>query len=121
LEAIEGIGPIVAKSIANFFGQAKNRNSVAALLNSGVQIKIESAKKTGALDGKVFVLTGTLKRLTRSQAKDLIQSAGGKISGSVSRNTDYVVAGESPGSKLTKAKELGVEVIDEAAFKDLLG
>jgi DNA ligase (NAD+) len=119
LEAIDGIGPIVAESITNFFKQKNNRQIIDQLLDSGV--KIETAAKTtgGDLEDRVFVLTGALQNFTRSQAKTLIEAAGGKVSGSVSGNTDYVVVGESPGSKLTKARELGVTVIDEAAFKAL--
>jgi DNA ligase (NAD+) len=81
----------------------------------------ESRKKAGFLDGKNFVLTGSLSDMTRRQAKAMITAAGGKVSGSVSRNTDFVVAGESPGSKLARAKELGVAVIDEAGLKEFLG
>ena len=90
------------------------------ILSSGVRIEFESSHKTDLLDGKVFVLTGTLASLTRREAKEKIEACGGKLSGSVSRNTDFVVASESPGSKLTKARELGVAVIDEATFKELL-
>jgi DNA ligase (NAD+) len=86
-----------------------------------VQIAFEARKKTRQYDGKTFVLTGTLGGMTRRQAKDMVTAAGGKVSGSVSRNTDYVVAGESPGSKLTKARELGVAVIDEAGLLNMLG
>ena len=75
---------------------------------------------TGLFEGKVFVLTGTLERMTRRQAKEMISAAGGKVSGSVSKNTDYVVAGESAGSKLAKARELGTDIIDEVAFKEML-
>jgi len=75
---------------------------------------------TGLLDGKVFVLTGTLESMTRQQAKEMIAAAGGKVSGSVSRNTDYVVAGESAGSKLARARELGIAIIDEVAFREML-
>ena len=85
-----------------------------------MRIIFESGKKAGLYEGKTFVLTGTLSGMTRRQAKDMIAVAGGKVSGSVSRNTDFVVVGESPGSKLTKAKNLGVAVIDEGEFKKLL-
>lgn len=121
LEAIEGIGPIVAESVDNFFKQEKNRRIIQQILDSGILFKTASPKKAGRLQGSVFVLTGSLKNLTRSQAKEMIEAAGGKVSGSVSGNTDYLVVGESPGSKLTKAKELGVAVIDEARFKELFG
>ncbi len=121
LESIEGIGPIVTESIANFFRQRSNRQIINQLLESGVTLKSAARMKSGRLKDRVFVLTGALQNLTRPRAKALIEAAGGRVVGSVSRNTDYVVAGDAPGSKLTKAKELGVAVIDEAALKKLLG
>jgi DNA ligase (NAD+) len=120
LESIEGIGPIVAESIFNFFNQKRNRQIINQLFDSGVKIETAAQITTGELKDQIFVLTGALQNFTRSEAKALIEAAGGKVSGSVSGNTDYVVAGESPGSKLTKARELGVTVIDEAAFKALI-
>ena len=120
LTEIEGIGPVVAESIAGFFKQENNLLSVQAILDSGVKIVFEGRKKTGSFDGKTFVLTGSLGDMTRRQAKEMITAAGGTVSGSVSRNTDFVVAGESPGSKLARARELGVTVIDEAGLKELL-
>jgi DNA ligase (NAD+) len=121
LEAIEGIGPIVAESIDSFFMQEKNRCIIQQILDSGIKFKTASLKKTGKLQDNVFVLSGSLKNLTRSQAKELIDAAGGKVSGSVSGNTDYLVVGESPGSKLDRANKLGVKIIDEAQLKELLG
>jgi DNA ligase (NAD+) len=121
LESVDGIGPIVAESIANFFKQESNRQIIDQLFKSGVKLQTTAQMTTGKLKGRVFVLTGALQNLTRSEAKALIEAAGGKVSGSVSSNTDYVVAGESPGSKLTKARELGITIIDEAAFKNLFG
>ncbi len=121
LEAIEGVGPIVAESVVNFFGQVRNQRMIQRLLDGGVKLKSSSKKKNGNLKDKVFVLTGKLQGFTRSQAKDLIKAASGKVSGSISGNTDYLVTGESPGSKLNKAKELGVKIIDEAKLKELLG
>jgi DNA ligase (NAD+) len=121
LEAIDGIGPIVAESIANYFKQERNRHILDQLFDSGITLETTDRMATGELQDQVFVLTGALQNFTRSQAKALIEAAGGKVSGSVSGNTDYIVAGESPGSKLTRAKELGVTVIDEAAFKKLFG
>jgi DNA ligase (NAD+) len=110
----------VAESIFNFFNQDKNLATVRRILNSGVQIIFQTPTKTGDLAGNTFVLTGALESMTRRQAKELIEAAGGKVTSSVSRNTDFVVAGESPGSKLAKAEELGVEILDEAAFKELM-
>ena len=121
LTKIEGVGPVVAESVAGFFRQENNICAIESILASGVQIAFEARKKTRQYDGKTFVLTGTLGGMTRRQAKDMVTAAGGKVSGSVSRNTDYVVAGESPGSKLTKARELGVAVIDEAGLLNMLG
>jgi DNA ligase (NAD+) len=121
LESVEGIGPIVAESITHFFEQERNLHIIKQLFDSGVKLETAARRKTRKLKDQVFVLTGALQNFTRFQAKALIESAGGKVGGSVSGNTDYVVAGESPGSKLTKAKELGVAVIDEARFKELFG
>jgi DNA ligase (NAD+) len=121
LEAIEGIGPIVADSVVNYFKQTRNQRLIQQILDGGVKLETTGPKKTGRLKDTVFVLTGTLQGFTRSQAKERIKAAGGKVSGSVSRNTDYLVTGESPGSKLNKAKELGVKIIDEARLKKLLG
>jgi len=121
LTKIEGIGPVVAESVADFFRQENNMCAIQSMLEGGVQIVFEARKKARPHDGKTFVLTGALGGMTRRRAKDMITAAGGKVSGSVSRNTDYVVVGESPGSKLTKARELGVAVIDEEGFKELLG
>ncbi len=120
LIAIEGIGPVVAGSIASFFSREENLIIVDRILQSGVQIVFESQKMTRLHEGKVFVLTGTLERMTRRQAKEMIVAAGGKVSGSVSKNTDYVVAGESAGSKLAKARELGIDIIDEVAFREMV-
>lgn len=121
LTAIDGVGPVVAKSIAAFFRQSENLATVHRVLDSGVQILFETAAKSGDLTGKTFVLTGGLETMTRRKAKELVEAAGGKVSSAVSRNTDFVVVGESPGSKLAKARDLGVEILDEAAFKQMLG
>ena len=120
LEAIEGIGPIVAESIASFFKREKNRRIIRQILDSGIKFEAASLRKIAKLQDKVFVLTGSLENFTRSQAKELIEAAGGKVSGSVSGNTDYLVTGKSPGSKLDRANKLGVVIIDEAQLKELL-
>ena len=120
LTAIDGVGPVVAKSIEDFFKQDENRNAVNDIVSGGVRISGETTPKQGGLEGKVFVLTGTLETLTRSQAKKIIETAGGKVTGSVSRNTDYLVAGASPGSKLQRASELGVPIIDEETLRRLM-
>ena len=120
LEAIDGIGPIVAASVATFFRHAENRDMLQRLLNAGVQIETVSAPPDKDLAGLTFVLTGSLERMPRSQTKQQIEASGGKVAGSVSRKTDFVVAGASPGSKLAKARELGVAVIDEQRLWDML-
>ena len=121
LETIEGIGPVVAVSVANFFQQDQNRKTVDDIITHGVVIIRDKGDKKGALEIKVFVLTGSLKSLTRSEAKKNIEMAGGKVAASVSRNTDYLVAGAEPGAKLARAEALGIEIIDEAALIKMMG
>ena len=120
LEAIDGVGPVVAESIVEFFKKDENQKIVNKIIDSGVQILRDNADKQGTLSGKVFVLTGTLETLTRDEARKIIEDAGGKVTGSVSRNTDYLVAGASPGSKLKRAEELGVDIIDEETLMKLI-
>jgi DNA ligase (NAD+) len=118
---VEEVGPTVAQSIISFFQDERNREMIRKLREAGVQIIEEvSPQKAGALAGKTFVFTGTLKTLTRGQAEALVKAAGGRVSSSVSRKTDYVVAGEEPGSKLQKARELGVTVLSEEEFLKLV-
>jgi len=119
---VADVGPAVAQSIHTFFRQAHNREVVEQLRACGVQwTESEPAvREPAALTGKTLVLTGTLPTLSREDAKALIESAGGKVAGSVSKKTSYVVAGEEAGSKLAKALELGVPVIDETALRKLL-
>jgi DNA ligase (NAD+) len=120
IEAVEGIGPVVAESTVRFFKQKENRETIDRILGSGVKIIQKGPKKSDKLLGKIFVLTGTLETMTRAEAKGMIESSGGRVSGTVSRNTDYVVAGGSPGSKLDQAKKLNIEIIDEAVLKKML-
>lgn len=122
LEQIPDIGPIVAKSIYDFFRNPDNIRTIDALRAAGVtlQRKTYAVTTSNRLSGKVFVLTGTLLSLTRDEASEKIRKAGGKTSSSVSENTDFVLAGEKAGSKLTRAKELGVEIIDEKDFLSML-
>jgi DNA ligase (NAD+) len=119
---VHDVGPVVAASIVAFFSQANNRQVVERLRARGVQWAMQSGTQGARahLSGKTFVLTGTLPTLSREQAQLLIESAGGKVSGSVSKKTSYVVAGEEAGSKLAKALELGVAVIDEQGLQSLL-
>ena len=121
--AVADVGPIVASRIHTFFDEAHNREVISRLRDAGVRWK-ESAPRVapqdGPLAGKTFVLTGTLSEMTRDEAKDRIVALGGKVTGSVSKKTDYVVFGERPGSKLSKAQQLGVESLDESQFETLL-
>jgi DNA ligase (NAD+) len=121
LQQVTEVGPKVAASITEFFGEQRNRDLVENLRAAGLQFtapKVE--KKLGALTGKTFVLTGTLPTLTREEAKERIENAGGKVAGSVSAKTHYVVAGEEAGSKLEKARTLNIPVLDEAGLFAIL-
>lgn len=119
---VNDVGPVVAESIINFLGEAHNQEVIAALLAAGITWTETEGKQlaTGNLLGKTFVLTGTLPSLSRDEAKEKIEAAGGKVSGSVSKKTDYVVAGADAGSKLDKAQELGLNILDEAGLLALL-
>jgi DNA ligase (NAD+) len=121
LEAVNEVGPRVAQAIVEFFAEAKNRALVDRLRELGLTMKGEKKIVGTALAGLTFVLTGTLPTLTRDDAKARIEAAGGKVSGSVSKKTDYVVAGEEAGSKLDKAQQLGVKVVDEPGLLEMLG
>ena len=119
---VAGVGQEVSASILSFFSDPNHRDWVKAMRAAGLNLVENSAAgSVEGVAGKTFVLTGTLPTLGRDEARDLIEQAGGKVSGSVSKKTDYVVAGEEAGSKLTKAQELGVPVIDEAALRAMLG
>jgi DNA ligase (NAD+) len=120
LERVNEVGPRVSEAIREFFDEKKNRDLVHKLEKAGLTFTAEKRKKTSQLEGLTFVLTGTLPNLSREDAKARIESAGGRVSGSVSKKTNYVVAGEDAGSKLDKARELGVNVIDEAALEEVL-
>jgi DNA ligase (NAD+) len=120
LEEIDGIGPVVAKSIADFFRENENQKIVKDMIDGGIRILETAGGKQNTLKGKTFVLTGALETMARDEAKKRIEAAGGKVSGSVSRNTDYLVVGASPGSKLKRAEELGVDIIDETKLKELM-
>ena len=123
LTEVEGVGPEVAASVCRFFECGSGAEVIRALREAGLNMnQPRSASVTGApLDGKTVVLTGTLKRLGRAQAQAMVKRAGGKATGSVSRSTDLVVVGDSPGSKAEKARKLGIRIIDEAEFLDILG
>jgi DNA ligase (NAD+) len=121
LEEVNEVGPRIAESIVEFFADEHNRKLVDDLRKAGLTFTGQKKEKGTKLAGKTFVLTGTLERHTRDEAKRLIEDAGGRVSGSVSKKTDYVVAGSDAGSKLDKARELGVAVVGEEELERLLG
>jgi DNA ligase (NAD+) len=121
LTRVNDIGPKVAETVREFFSNERNLALVERLRGFGLTFTAEKKVRGTALDGLTFVLTGTLPTLTRDEAKERIESAGGKVSGSVSKKTSYVVAGEEAGSKLEKAEQLGVAVLDEASLLAMLG
>jgi DNA ligase (NAD+) len=124
IEQVPGFGPILARTIAETLAQERTRELVEKLRGHGLQMEDDGpppeVEPQGLLAGKKLVLTGTLPVLTREQATELVEGAGGKVTGSVSKKTDYVVAGEDPGSKLTKAQQLGIEVLDEDGLRALV-
>ena len=122
LQRSEGIGPEVATSVTLFFAQAANRKMIARLREAGVDMTApkRASRANGKLAGVTFVLTGTLLNLTREEATELIENAGGKVTGSVSKKTGYVLAGEEPGSKLARAQQLDIPILDEERFRKLL-
>lgn len=122
---VQDIGPVVAQHIIHFFQQAHNLEVIDQLLLAGIEI--QTVKKSAhdvvenaAFFGKTFVITGTLPTMSRDEAKDKLLAVGAKVTGSVSAKTDYLLAGDKAGSKLTKAEKLGVQVLDEAAFLAML-
>jgi DNA ligase (NAD+) len=119
---VRDVGPVLAESIRDFFDEAHNRQVIAALQDAGVHWDEHAPRRTGPgpLSGKTFVLTGTLPTLSRDEAKALLEAAGATVAGSVSKKTDYVVAGTEAGSKLVRAHELGVAVLDEDRMHALL-
>lgn len=120
LLSIEGVGPILAQNITAFFANERARRIVSRLLAAGVAPTFERTGRSDTpLSGKKVVLTGTLEKYTRKEASDIIEAMGGEVASSVSKNTDYVLAGEAPGSKLDKARALGVPVISEAQFEQM--
>ena len=117
----EEVGPRVAEAIQEFFHEKRNREVIEKLREAGLQFKQEQTRKAdGKLAGKQFVLTGTLPTYSRDQAKQMIEDSGGRVVGSVSKKTDYVVVGADPGSKLDKARALGIKTLDEAGLRELL-
>jgi DNA ligase (NAD+) len=120
--SVDSIGPKIAESVTAFFSHQKNRELIEKLRETGLQFKAEEKEQlSSALEGKKFVLTGTLPSMTRSEAKKLIEEHGGKTASSVSKNTDFLLAGDSPGSKFDKAEKLGVPILSEENFRELIG
>jgi len=123
LQAVADVGPVVAGSVRTYFDEPRNRDLIERLRGADVEMRSyerPAGTGVGPLAGKVFVLTGTLQGMTREEAAEAITSLGGKVSGSVSKKTSYVVVGSDPGSKLEKARELGVEALDEDRFRRLI-
>ena len=121
LQQVADIGPVVAARIRAFFDEKHNQDVVSQLIESGLRWREsdpEDNVEDGPLMGKTFVLTGTLKSMTRDEAKEQIQSLGGKVTGTVSKKTDFLVYGDNAGSKLTKAQKLGVTTLDEAELRN---
>ena len=117
---IDGFGEIMAESVVDFFANPKSKELIKSLAEAGVNMQSNTVIKDNRFENKVFVLTGTLPTLKRSEASAIIESFGGKTSSSVSKKTDYVLAGEEAGSKLDKANALGIKVISEAEFKEMI-
>jgi DNA ligase (NAD+) len=122
LESIDGIGGIMAQSIVDWFAEPEHRELIERLRSAGLNFlsKSNTVAKDGPFLGKTFVLTGTLPTLGRTEATEKIEAAGGRTSSSVSAKTDYLLAGEAAGSKLAKAEKLGVTILSEAEFLDVL-
>jgi DNA ligase (NAD+) len=123
LAAIFEIGAVVAASIAEWFREPRNTELIERLKGAGVNTRRKQQRATASrnLEGKQFVLTGKLARFTRDEAKQMIEQRGGRVTGSVTKKTDYLVAGEDPGSKFDRASELGVHVLNEQEMLDMLG
>jgi DNA ligase (NAD+) len=118
--SLPGFGEIMSKDIIDYFSKEKNREMLQKMKDAGVNMKSEeiAVKNTNQFTGKTFVITGTLPSLSRKEAEEIILSFGGKVSGSISKNTDFLLAGEKAGSKLKKAQDLGIEIIDEERLRD---
>ena len=121
LNAIDGIGEIVAEAVVQFFGEPHNRDVVDELLKHVTVTELEARSTTSPVAGKTVVFTGALERMTREEAKAMAERLGAKVSGSVSKKTDLLVAGPGAGSKLKDAEKYGVEVIDENAWFERVG
>ena len=124
IEEVEGVGPIMAVQIAESLTDDATWALVEKLRTKGLRLEADASERRqedGPLKGKTVVLTGTLPELTREEAAAMVKAAGGKVTSSVSKKTDFVVAGDNPGSKLAKAEKFGTEILDEAALRELVG
>jgi len=121
LAGIHGIGKEIASSVVNFFRQTTNREIIEKLFRAGVRPRVGPERPGSPLSGKTFVFTGTLKRYPRSEAKNRVEALGGQVLSSVTKNTDYVVAGEDPGSKIGKARQFKRIILSEGDFLELIG
>jgi DNA ligase (NAD+) len=122
IQAVEGIGPVVAEAVAEWFADEENAQLVTELGELGLRLELgeEERPAEGSLSGRVYVITGTLERYSRAQAQAALEALGARVTDSVSARTTAVIAGESPGSKLEKARRLGVTILDEQGFEQLL-
>ena len=118
--SIDGIGEITAQSVVNYFSVQQNINLINKFKNLNINLKTIEQNTSNIFENKIFVLTGTLENYTRDQARDLILSHGGQVTSSVSKKTSYVLAGENPGSKLTKAQDLNIKILSEQEFMDII-
>jgi DNA ligase (NAD+) len=121
LLSIKGIGEETARSVKAFFEDERNLKNIERLLNAGITFEEVKAQEGFPVAGKTFVFTGALKSMTREKAKKMVVERGGRVASQVSRSVDYVVVGESPGSKLNRARQLGIKTINEEEFLDMLG
>ena len=120
LVEVDEVGPEVAASVFHFFRDPKNRDSIERLKKAGLRVMEPRVDRKGVVADKVFVFTGTLKSFGREEARRLVESLGGITASSISKKVDFVVAGEDPGSKFEKAKELGIQILSEAEFKKMI-
>jgi DNA ligase (NAD+) len=119
---VQGIGPTIAEAVTGFFAEPRNRRLIERLEKAGLTFtEPRAAGGSGSIEGQIYVITGTLPNLSRARATELVEQAGGRVAGSISKKTTALVAGEDAGSKLDKAKSLGVEVIDEAELLRRVG
>jgi len=118
---VEGVGPVTAQSIVDFFSEEANLKVIDKLIKAGVNTKEVAEEKAGPLKGLLFVFTGTLKEFSRSEAAEIVKSLGGEVSDNISKKVNYLVVGVDPGSKLQKAQRLGIQIVNEEEFKKLIG